>query len=274
MIAAKKDLIVQQLEEGTGASIAATVNQGGLRSGMQIRFADLDERHGPVTEIRPHGLKGHRVKLTFGDFSGAVIRQILNSSDEDVQLARALIASIDPSVSITIGDQSLEGWTVSNGAFQLEAKIRHATSPDADEAISWTCREVIIPIMAAMAELIGYDLIDEETHAEEPAFEGAIKPSIVNRRERNPRNRLLCIRLHGESCIVCGMEPHKIYSAAGGIIEVHHLEPLAMLASPRPYDPGKDLVPLCPSCHRAVHTRRPSPWTIDELKALMEIGNG
>ena len=27
------------------------------------------------------------------------------------------------------------------------------------------------------------------------------------------------------------------------------------------YDPATDLIPLCPNCHRAVHTRRPVPWT-------------
>ncbi len=112
-------------------------------------------------------------------------------------------------------------------------------------------------------------MIAESDDDKQPNLEGAISRSVVNRRERNPRNRLLCIRIHGEVCTVCGLDPRVLYGDAGTIIEVHHLEPLALLVKPKPYDPCTDLVPLCPSCHRAVHTRRPIPLSIEELKALM-----
>ncbi len=130
--------------------------------------------------------------------------------------------------------------------------------------------------MAAMAELIGYDVVEEDPEkAEVPAFEGAILESVVRRRERNPRNRLLCIRFHGEKCCACGLEPKLRYGdLAGAIIEVHHLEALSLLAEPRPYVPVADLVPLCPNCHRAVHTRRPVPLPVEELKSLLEMGDG
>jgi len=274
MIAAKQELIVTELEEGTGASIAVALDKGGLRSAMQIWFADLDERYGPVASIRPYGLKGHRVRLSFGDYSGAVIRQIHEASKEDVQLARALVASIDSSVSIEFDDQSRENWIVQDGNFQIEATIRHEDRADGDNAVSRTCKEVIVPLMAAMAELIGYDVVDEENFPNEPAFEGGIKPAVISRRERNPRNRLLCIRLHGEKCKACGLEPRNRYGEAGGIIEVHHLEPLATLETSRPYDPATELVPLCPDCHRAVHTRQPVPWSIEELQGLMGEARG
>ena len=126
-------------------------------------------------------------------------------------------------------------------------------------------------MMAAMAELIGYDAIEEAQLQNPSAIEGALSQVTVNRRERNPRNRLLCIRIHGEKCAVCGMEPRRKYGDAGGIVEVHHLEPVSYLVFPRAYDPRKDLIPLCPNCHRAAHTRRPVPFTPAELMAL--IGN-
>jgi 5-methylcytosine-specific restriction protein A len=121
--------------------------------------------------------------------------------------------------------------------------------------------------MAAMAELIGYDVIEEE-HEEDHAIEGTVLVSTIKRRERNPRNRLLCIRLHGERCACCGLAPRTVYGDAGGIIEVHHLEALSLQEVPRPYDPAIDLAPLCPNCHRAVHTRRPIPLGLDELRAI------
>lgn len=243
---------------------------------MRIRFADLDERHGPVAELRPYGLRRHRVTLIFGTFAGETLRQISHASEEDVGLARALVASIPSDVELDFGDQGQDDWLVRDGTFRILATIRHPEPSDPETSVTRTCREVIVPIMAAIAELIGYDVLEDGTGtAEEPAFEGAVLESVVRRRERNPRNRLLCIRLHGEKCLACGTEPKRRYGdVAGAIIEVHHLEALSLLAEPRPYDPATDLVPLCPNCHRVVHTRRPVPIPVEELKALLEAGNG
>lgn len=270
MIGGKKDLILKELAEGTGAAMAAAVDRRGLRSGVRIWFDDLDEKHGPVAEIRPYGLKGHQINLTFGNFSGEVIGQIQKASPEDMQLAQALVASIRKDIEIQIPGQDISEWRVTNGTFRIEARIRNQEQPYEDAAVTATCREVIVPMMAAMAELIGYDEIESTVGDERPLFEGAILQSVVRRRERNPRNRLLCIRIHGEKCAACAIEPKHIYGAAGSIIEVHHLEPLALVDIPRPYDPRTDLVPLCPSCHRALHTRRPIPFSIEELQELME----
>jgi 5-methylcytosine-specific restriction protein A len=209
------------------------------------------------------------VSLSFGNFSGEVIEQIRNASPEDIQLARVLVASIRPDIEIGVSGQSLACWTVTNGSFQMTAKVRDIELPLDDAAVVATCHEVIVPMMAAMAELIGYDLVDEPPEQEGPALEGAVLQSLVLKRERNPRNRLLAIRLHGEKCFACGLEPLQLYGEAGSIIEVHHLEPVSLLAEPRPYDPLTDLVPLCPNCHRAVHTRRPLPFSIHEIQGLM-----
>lgn len=276
MIAAQAELIRQEIEEGTGAEIGLSIDDSGLLSAMRIRFADLDERHGPVAELRPHGLRRHRVTLVFGTFAGEILRQISQASGEDVGLARALVASIPSEVELDLGHQGRDDWLVRDGTFRIVATIRHPETSDPEASVTRTCREVIVPLMAAMAELIGYDVVEDDTEkAEVPAFEGAILESVVRRRERNPRNRLLCIRLHGEKCRACGLEPKQRYGdLAGAIIEVHHLEALSLLAEPRPYDPAADLVPLCPNCHRAVHTRRPVPLPVEELKSLLEMGNG
>lgn len=270
MISAKTDLILNELAEGTGAAISGHIDRSGVQSGLKIWFADLDEHHGPIAELRPYGLKGHRVELTFGRYSKSTINQIKSASPEDVQLARALISSIDKNIKLDISEGDSD-WFVKDGSFRITATVRELQDPHDDNVIIGTCHNVIVPVMAAMAELIGYDVI-EETCEDIPAFEGAILQSLVHRRERNPRNRLLCIRIHGDKCKVCGLEPSLVYGVAGSIIEVHHIEPVGLLENPRPYDPRVDLVPLCPNCHRAVHTRRPIPIGIDELMAL--IGKG
>jgi 5-methylcytosine-specific restriction protein A len=267
MISDRQDIIRRELEAGTGAVIGMDVDQSGTRTGLRLWFADLDARHGPVAELRPYGIRGYRISLGFGKFAGEVVRQIQSAGPEDLGLARALVASISPTVALELSGQGRDNWIVDSGAFKITATAR-GLPEDQDEAVTVVCREAIVPLMAAMAELIGYDVIDEED-SEAHACEGAILVSTVRRRERNPRNRLLCIRLHGERCACCGIEPMSVYGEAGGIIEVHHLEALSLLAAPRPYDPAIDLTPLCPNCHRAVHTRRPIPFSLGELHAHM-----
>lgn len=273
MLDSKKDLILSALQSGTGAAISASIQRDGLRAGVRMWFSDLGDRHGPVSELRPYGLGGYRADLKFGMFSGAIIQQIHRASFEDIQLARALVESIREDANVQIIGQSRTEWFIQDGSFRMTATLRGTSQCRDDDALVATCNDVLVPMMAAMAELIGYDVIADDTEAEAPILEGGISILVVQRRERNPRNRLLCIRIHGEKCVVCDMEPLLRYGAAGSIIEVHHLEPLALANASRPYDPRTDLVPLCPSCHRAVHTRRPIPLSPEELRILMEHAN-
>lgn len=274
MLAVKKDLILMELAEGTGAAITAEVTHRERRSGMRIWFGDLDQRHGPISELRPHGLWGYKITLSFGNFSGDILTQIRNAGPEDVQLSRALVSSISEEISLDISGQNKSDWLVKDGSFKMTAILRAQEPRDEDDALIAACREVIVPMMAAMAELIGYDTIELHSQTGAPAYEGALSYAVVRRRERNPRNRLLCIRLHGERCFACGDEPVKRYGSAGSILEVHHLEPLNLLSAPRIYDPLTDLVPLCPNCHRAAHTRRPVPLSMEELQHLLGSSDG
>ena len=274
VFARKLDLIAGALAQGTGAAIAVRVLHTGRRKGLRIWFHDLDEKRGPVADLKPHGLKSHEVSLQFGSFSAQVLEQISNASIEDIKLARSLVRSVARCAEIDIPGQNPNEWTVKDGGFRIEVRYRHDHGlPHEDEALTETCREVIIPLMAAMAELIGYDVADNLSESETLELEGGLRRATVSKRERNPRNRLLCLRIHGEYCGCCGLDPKSQYGEVGTILEVHHLEPVSMLEHPRPYDPERDLVPLCPNCHRAVHTRRPWPLTIEELRAYMDAGN-
>lgn len=271
MLFEKRELIAQELQDGTGAAVHVAIDNSGLRSGLRIWFSDLGEKNGPVAELRSYGLRGHKVTLTFGAFAGLIVNQIKSASSEDVQLARALIQSIHPDIDVQIADQKLSDWRVNDASFTLSAVVRAYEIPHEDASIRETCQAVIVPVMAAMAELIGYDIIPEDIDDGEIPYEGAVSQIVIKRRERNPRNRLLCIRLHGEKCFACGCIPKVKYGEAGSIIEVHHLEPVSLLDTPRPYDPRTELVPLCPCCHRAVHTRKPFPLSIKELQNKMGI---
>ena len=271
MLAEKQALIRREVEEGTGAAICLEEDRSGVQTAIRLWFADLERSHSPMVTLRPTGLRRFEAKLAFGNFAADTIRQMRQASAEEVQLARALVASVASSADLKIGNnQTTDDWMIDNGSFTIIAEKRGIESRFDDDSVAATCRELVIPVLAAMAELYGYDPIEESTPTEQEALtEGAVKLTVVRRRERNPRNRLLCLRIHGAACMVCSLIPGDLYGDAGGIIQVQHLQPLSLAGEPRPYDPATDLIPLCPNCHRAVHTRRPVPWTPAELRSKL-----
>jgi 5-methylcytosine-specific restriction protein A len=90
----------------------------------------------------------------------------------------------------------------------------------------------------------------------------------VNRYERNPHARRICVAHHGTSCAACGFSFEAAYGPEGeGFIHVHHLVPASQLGPGYELDPVGDLVPLCPNCHAMAHRRR-VPYTVAELRAM------
>ena len=131
-----------------------------------------------------------------------------------------------------------------------------------------TCEAILLPLISAIAELIGYEEeIKDIIKAGE--MEGKIQKITIIKRERSKRNRLLCLRAHGDKCKICKFIPKLKYGEIGSIIEVHHIQPLSLNSEVRSYDPTNDLIPLCPNCHRAIHKKRPTPYSPQELIEIM-----
>lgn len=269
MLADQQALIRREVEDGTGAVIGLEVSKSGVQQGLKLWFEDLGRARSPIVELRPTGLSRYEARLSFGNFAAETVQQMMRAADEEKQLARALVRSVADDASVICPDQLLDEWEVRGPDFTIIAERRGVQNRYADEALTDTCRRIVTPILAAMAELYGYDPVEDSAEGTEALMEGAIRVSQVQRRERNPRNRLLCLRIHGSRCAVCGADPSAVYGEAGNVIEVHHIQPLSLEDGPRPYNPETDLIPLCPTCHRAAHTRRPIPWSPDELRALL-----
>jgi 5-methylcytosine-specific restriction protein A len=271
MLPDKKALILAEVAEGTGAAICLEAEPSGVQAGLCLWFGDLKRTHSPIVTLRPLGLRRFEARLTFGMFAADTIRQMQKADLEEIQLARALVASVTRYAEMQIsGDQPLGAWSITDGSFSITAQKKDIEARFGDEALVAVCRELVTPLLAAMAELYGYDpVVDSLQTGHEVHLEGAMSLHLVRKRERNPRNRLLCLRLHGEACTICGIKPSSVYGGAGAIMEVHHLQPLSLATEPRLYDPATALVPLCPNCHAAVHTRRPLPWSPSEIRQLM-----
>ncbi len=73
-------------------------------------------------------------------------------------------------------------------------------------------------------------------------------------------------------CAACRFEGSSVYGDAGkGLIEIHHLSPISTSGETRAdiRTVVKDVVPLCPTCHRMVHRDPKKLLTVAELKALL-----
>lgn len=109
------------------------------------------------------------------------------------------------------------------------------------------------------------DEIEAQTYTE-----GAGKTVTVNRYERDDDARAACIAHYGARCQVCDLVFSQRYSGLGdGFIHVHHLVPLYEIGRAYRVDPIRDLRPVCPNCHAMLHTRRPEPYTTEELRARL-----
>lgn len=104
-------------------------------------------------------------------------------------------------------------------------------------------------------------------------YEGARTTITVNAYERDPKARAACLAHYGHSCFTCGLDPVTIYGPriGPGVINVHHVIPLHHGDGvPRKVDPIKDLRPLCPNCHTAIHKCLPL-LTPEEFRT--QLGN-
>ena len=88
----------------------------------------------------------------------------------------------------------------------------------------------------------------------EEHLEGASYRVEINKYERSPRLRALCIQHHGAACKICGFDFGKRYGEFGaGFCHVHHIRPLSVTKSEHEVDPVTDLIPVCPNCHAMLH---------------------
>lgn len=86
--------------------------------------------------------------------------------------------------------------------------------------------------------------------------EGAMHAVISDEFERSSAARLKCIAAHGAKCAICDFDFGEFYGAEfSGKIEVHHIVPLNIIRESYEVDPVRDLIPICPNCHFAIHSK-------------------
>jgi predicted HNH restriction endonuclease len=162
------------------------------------------------------------------------------------------------------GSELLEIPTNLNGAITINAKKISDQSSSLD-------MEKIANHVLLFTSIVLFPLVPDNYPANQPAEEqgmpeGTLTKILVNKYERNPKNRAICISYYGSICVGCKFSFGDFYGEfAKDYIHVHHLTPVSALGNDYVINPIKDLVPLCPNCHNAVHIENP-PLSIAELQ--------
>lgn len=188
----------------------------------------------------------------------------------------------EPYEAVDAGGADATGWYVRvafDALLPLGEQIRPDALSAAVPAISWgdaqRCSSLAVPPDAEpdLRQLWR----DHGPSAMEPMqlVSGTYPPHAVstvevNRYERNPDARRVCLAFHGTSCAACGFSFEASYGEIGtGFIDVHHVVPPVMLGDGYQLDPVADLVPLCPNCHAMAHHGVASPRTVSELRSII-----
>lgn len=122
--------------------------------------------------------------------------------------------------------------------------------------------------------VIVWELIDSEISNDVKELktfpEGAVQQVFVNKYERNPLARRICIKHYGALCNICGFDFQKTYGDWGkNYIHVHHIVPLSVINQEYNLDPIEDLIPVCPNCHSMIHRKRET-LSIVKLKEFIQ----
>lgn len=181
------------------------------------------------------------------------------SYSQNAEIKKLLKAlDIDSDTKDTDGEYKLGSWTISfsgdiNDAFKEFDSILENKIPNFEDEISGK-----------------HNHIKDESLNAELIKEGEVKYNLLSKYERNPKARKECLEYYGTACSVCGIDFGKTYGPEfAGKIEVHHIVPLSQIKSEYIVDPIKDLIPVCPNCHAALHSKKDGVYTVEELKNLM-----
>jgi 5-methylcytosine-specific restriction protein A len=266
------------------ASLALEVSR---RSGMEFRPSTAppgvvaDVALGSVDPPSERGLYlcvslalGHvRVRVVPGIFAQglmtAVARELPSSGASLVAVARHLVSE---GYVVSIGERSVahtDASTPIGEVFPIGIDLPYAGSLGSDPDRFHATVASVLKALELTLVVVPYSI--SGAHGE---IEGERREELSTRIERSRANRAACLAIHGHSCAACGMLMAARYGeAARGLVEVHHLHPLASMEAPKPVDPQTDLVPLCPNCHRVAHLANP-PYSPAQIRELIHSRGG
>jgi predicted HNH restriction endonuclease len=105
------------------------------------------------------------------------------------------------------------------------------------------------------------------------AEEGKLSQRVIQIRSRSGTVREFCIKKHKSRCLACDLDfGERFGEKFVGLIDVHHINPIAQRDGATITNPETDCRPLCPNCHRMAHFGMPRGEcrSLDELVGLVK----
>jgi 5-methylcytosine-specific restriction protein A len=267
--------ILLRLSSDLGVELIPVDNSIDKTNPYAVRFAGLDLSKS-FSLVISRSWKTTQVRFQADNFAGDVVKYLCDQININREIFGATIdvnQSNYSSVTLELDGRAFfsgNNKLSENPALTFEVETLTSESSIEYGLLNEQEEKILIFAVTLIASVLPIELTAFR-HADEVLGypEGAVSQVLVNRYERDPRNRKAAIALHGKICMACGFNFQEIYGELGDdYIVVHHLTPVSAMGEDYIVDPEKDLVTICANCHAMVHRRNP-PLTINELKHLL-----
>jgi 5-methylcytosine-specific restriction protein A len=268
--------ILLRLSSDLGVELIPVDNSTDKANPYAVRFAGLDLSKS-FSLVMSRSWKTTQIRLQADNFAGDVVKYLCDQINTNREIFGATIdANQSNYSSVTLELDGRAFFSANNKLSEnpvLTFEVETLTSESSIEygLLNEQEEKILRFAVTLIASVLPIELTTFRQADEVLGYpEGAVSQVLVNRYERDPRNRKAAIALHGKICMACGFNFQEIYGEIGDdYIVVHHLTPVSAMGEDYIVDPEKDLVTICANCHAMVHRRNP-PLTIDELKRLLD----
>ena len=208
---------------------------------------------------------------TFSQFAIAAMVSKIDENREEVanfiSSAQSRLSSFDVRIDGRHVNEIGALQDASSSQLRVLAEVFSEESIASTEFLSDSESHLVETVVDFVIYLLSEDEANYKTAEEVHGFpEGAVETVLVNRYERDGRNRAIAIRTHGLRCAVCDFNFGEFYGPLGyGFIVVHHVVPVSKLGVDYVINPVSDLACICANCHAMVHRTDP-PIAIAELR--------
>lgn len=219
---------------------------------IRLKMEFIPQKYG-VPFVKAMGMQPPSSKKVFAEYAGLLLQKG----------AKCTIRVNESNLNLS----QLDTWPATWNSFEARVTkmpIVSDEAPNYDEIVKeWA--SLMIGMVLSLADIVP---IDNEDQIQGYA-EGSARRVEVNRYERNPLNRKLCLEANGYSCKICGFNFQDTYGDIGHhYIHVHHITPVSQIGQNYIIDPINDLIPVCPNCHAMLHRTDP-PIEPEALKSLI-----
>ena len=190
-------------------------------------------------------------------FSVNCVMNLTGASADEIQTGMKVYRALMLPIAGKNKEVILQGWSLTSFADDPNKLF-----DEFDKLVN----EDIRAFEKGLSEKLGRTILSEEE-----LKEGEKDTYTLTKYERSKKAREACLAAHGTACAVCGIDFGKAYGPEfAGKIEVHHIMPISEIGETYVIDPVRDLIPVCPNCHTALHSKKDGAYTIEELKAIRD----